>query len=426
VAIIFLSGILFLIHLLILKKQGEKIVNLIDSGLNRFLHGENNPKNSVTATEIARFQEKLQVFNHTGKQRILFLQLSLNFQKILNTPNRLLQFYLDEFYFLCRNLSENLHWEIVTDPEDKEDKNILEIQPDPECQNYLLKKTGQESLKLRFKKGLPIEKEIINIFEKYFTQLIRKSFLEEKKLELQAMKKELYLTRKVQNSILPAQRSIKNQHFEMHCLTQFDKEPTGDFFNIITFENTIHLYVADISRKDTGAILIATYLKSFFEGIAKELSLPGFILSQANSYLNRSEFENAFVTIFYCTIDFHTQILQYASAGHNRMFLKRQKNAMNLSSKNIPMGILAEHDYQTKTIALYPNDLLFLYSYALLYRLKTCDTNIYTASQKLQTHLQNISHFQPETVNNDIVSQLNAPPPLIGPGDLIQLAVQVL
>lgn len=192
-----------------------------------------------------------------------------------------------------------------------------------------------------------------------------KRILKVKFLKNLAERRQLDLAANIQKKLLPVIKQILPQeYFEIDATYRPASILGGDFWGIeIHAEQRIDCYIADVSGKGLGAALHGAMIKSYLQAqlVNYESNLEQIMNSLNYEILEQTD-PNVFCTLFLARLDFQKQKMQYASAGHNQMFLIRNQNLIELSSVGLPLGMLSGYPYVVKEISILSGDLIFLYT----------------------------------------------------------------
>jgi sigma-B regulation protein RsbU (phosphoserine phosphatase) len=122
--------------------------------------------------------------------------------------------------------------------------------------------------------------------------------------------------------------------------------------------------VADVAGKSIpAALLMAT-----FQASLKTLSATASSLVELVNGMNRYACTNSqsglrFTTAFIAEYSPATRMLAYINAGHNQPILRRKSAVVErLDAGGLPLGIKADAEYQTGTIALEVGDWLVVFT----------------------------------------------------------------
>ena len=171
--------------------------------------------------------------------------------------------------------------------------------------NRLSEQESSESLKF------------IQTIANILTVAIQNIRLNHRRLEQQAIKKEIELAKKLQSQLFP---SFLPKDEKLHISSTYLPQLMvgGDYYDYIPLnENEFLLCIADVSGKGVPAAFIMSNLQSALRILSKQnLSLTDIV-----SGLNELVFENAkgekFITFFIAKYNLQTYTIEYINCGHN-------------------------------------------------------------------------------------------------------------
>ena len=102
--------------------------------------------------------------------------------------------------------------------------------------------------------------------------------------------------------------------------------------------------------------------RSLFRSVAAHEDSPSTIVSNRNRSLAEMNENNMFVTFFCGILNLDTGHLKYCNAGHNPPLILADTKMKLDAIPNLPLGVMAEMDYQEQTVDLRFDDSLFLYT----------------------------------------------------------------
>jgi len=177
----------------------------------------------------------------------------------------------------------------------------------------------------------------------------------------------------------------------------------GDFYDFYPFDDgSYSVLVADISGKGIPAALFMGSVRNILR-VERELdNNPGVLLKNSNRLITRESEYGMFVTVFYAHIDPCLHTITFGSAGHNSQLLIKKKSGevlfINASGK--PLGILAEHEFEEKTLQYDEGDLLMLFTDGVVECLGGNDLDAERGSEELaRICLDHIDNGPEELVN---------------------------
>ena len=189
--------------------------------------------------------------------------------------------------------------------------------------------------------------------------------LNEESLAKQAIEKEVEITSKIQQNILPT-RTPQHRHVELSARSVMARTTGGDFYDYHVYgpEGDAILLVADVSGKSLPAALFMAITSSILRTIIRSESDPTMVLGRANEIIFEESESGMFVTVFLARYVAGERRLKFASAGHNEMVLLHVDGTYEiLSGKGPPLGVVASAGrYVGGETGLREGDLLILYT----------------------------------------------------------------
>ncbi len=191
------------------------------------------------------------------------------------------------------------------------------------------------------------------------------------------LENELAIASTVQQTLIPP-TEFKNDKVEIYSLYKSANECGGDWWGFFEVKDKLCLMVADATGHGLPSALITASARSCVSVINKMAQEdPGFSFSPSlmMSYANRAVHEAAtgqiMMTFFMAVVDYSKKTLSYTNAGHNPVWLFRNKEGkpvlQSLMAKGMRLGEVYDvPDYEEKTVEIAPGDILFLYTDGLL------------------------------------------------------------
>jgi serine phosphatase RsbU (regulator of sigma subunit) len=139
----------------------------------------------------------------------------------------------------------------------------------------------------------------------------------------------------------------------------------GDYYDhFVDPQGRLVLLIADVAGHSIGSALMMAMLRSVVRPEIMAERSPAEVLH----YANRAMFADLvtaelFITAFCARYDTASGTLAYANAGHNPPLLHRSDSAVEmLDADGVALGILADVEYEEKSVPLQGDDLLLLYT----------------------------------------------------------------
>lgn len=253
-------------------------------------------------------------------------------------------------------------------------------------------------------------------------------------LKRHRLEQDLHLAERIQQSFLP--RRIPQLPGYTFC-ARYDPayEVGGDFYDFIRLPaDRMGLVVGDVSGKGVSAALYMARLTRDLRYFALAETDPGRVLGWMNRAVNEGGHDDIFVTLMYVVLDTATASLTFANAGHMPLLIRRkeERDVTVLSrTAGLPLGVLADVEYESETFQLTPGDAVLLYTDGLveamspsrqmygMERLKRCASRgpstaaafLERIVKDMQSHVADAPQFDDMTI---VCAGFDAEP---GPGD---------
>ncbi len=179
--------------------------------------------------------------------------------------------------------------------------------------------------------------------------------------------RELLFAEQVQYATLPNifPPYPERNDLDLYAAMYTAKEVGGDFYDFsFVGKDRLAFLIADVSGKGIPAAMFMMRAKTLIMSLAESCQDAGEALTQANEILCENNDANMFVTAWLGILDLKTGMLEYANAGHNPPMIRKGQGAFDLLPVR-PGFVLAGLPgvaYQTESLQLSPEDLLFLYT----------------------------------------------------------------
>ncbi len=182
--------------------------------------------------------------------------------------------------------------------------------------------------------------------------------------KLVALQNELDMASSMQQSILPS-TFPEGPSFKTFGTMHPARNVGGDFFDTIPLPNDcVGLAIADVSDKGVPAALFMMSSRTLLKGSAIGRGEPGEVLEEVNDLLGQDEITGMFVTMLYAVYDPSTNMLTYASGGHDPPLVVHADGSSELKplTNGVALGVAADLKYGQETFALMPGDTVCFYT----------------------------------------------------------------
>jgi len=194
---------------------------------------------------------------------------------------------------------------------------------------------------------------------------IYNSRLVQRAREAEALRHEMTLARKIQQSLLPhSSPNISNLQIAGYCIPA--AEVGGDFFGYFKLgANRWAIAVADVSGHGVGAALTMASLRSILRSESGTSSSPAKIVSKTNELLcEDTQDTEMYATLFFSIYDAREKTLHYTNAGHVTPWLynANEDKWITLGEGGLAVGFFPDETYVQASVNLEKDDIIIMYT----------------------------------------------------------------
>ncbi|MDX2138195.1 MAG: SpoIIE family protein phosphatase [Chloroflexota bacterium] len=189
--------------------------------------------------------------------------------------------------------------------------------------------------------------------------------------DAERLHRELDLARNVQQAMLP--QTLPNlPNIDLAAFSQPAFEASGDFYDVFMIagggseSHKIGIAVCDVAGKGISSALVMSATRAALRAEAENTESPARVLSKVNEMLAASLPSGLFVTLFYGVYDINQHHLVYSSGGHPHPYRYSNGAIQELESYGMPLGLLAESEYQDVQVTLVPGECIYIYTDGLV------------------------------------------------------------
>ena len=185
-------------------------------------------------------------------------------------------------------------------------------------------------------------------------------------LARERIEQELRVARLIQQTLLPKETPVL-AGWQVAAYYQPAQAVGGDFYDFLFFpDGQLGLVIGDVSDKGVPAALVMATTRAILRAAAQRYVSPGQVLERANDLLCPDIPRNMFVTCLYALLDPASGRLQYANAGHDLPYWRRDSGVSELRARGMPLGLMPEMRYEEKETTLAPGESVLFYSDGLV------------------------------------------------------------
>jgi serine phosphatase RsbU (regulator of sigma subunit)/anti-sigma regulatory factor (Ser/Thr protein kinase) len=191
-------------------------------------------------------------------------------------------------------------------------------------------------------------------------QLVREQQVEAK--ERERMEQELRVAALIQQTLLPKELPAI-QGWGVDAFYRPARAVGGDFYDFIELGGgRLGVIIGDVTDKGVPAALVMATCRSMLRSAAQGNDSPAAVLAEVNENLVPQIPPSMFVTCLYAIVDTAGGEVVFANAGHNLPYVRTSSGVIELRATGMPLGLMAEMDYEEKTYRLEHGDVMVLTS----------------------------------------------------------------
>ena len=176
---------------------------------------------------------------------------------------------------------------------------------------------------------------------------------------------DLKIAEQVQKRFLP-QSLPKVPGFEFFAYYHPTYKVGGDYYDFVNLPgNRLGIALGDVSGKGVAAALMMAKFSGETRFCLTTEDSPARAAGVLNNTLCAAGIDEKFITLSLSRLDYTTNVLEYCSAGHMPMILRRKDGTIQELGENIsgfPLGVMPDTVYEQDTIELSLGDVVVVYS----------------------------------------------------------------
>ena len=176
------------------------------------------------------------------------------------------------------------------------------------------------------------------------------------------MEQDLIAARRVQSLLLP-QEPPEIHGLEIGMGMRPAREVTGDIYDLFEIEEKVALIAfGDSSGKGAAAALYGAMVSGLLRSLAYRRLTPAKMMKVLNDRLCERRVDGQYVTLLLVRWDAVEQKLTFASAGGGLPIILRDGEATRLHLEGVPLGLLADREYDEVITETKAGDIIGLFS----------------------------------------------------------------
>jgi sigma-B regulation protein RsbU (phosphoserine phosphatase) len=184
---------------------------------------------------------------------------------------------------------------------------------------------------------------------------------------LMAIRKELDVARRIQESIVPRTfPAFPGRHeFALHANMRPARAVGGDFYDyFFVDEHHLAFAVGDVTGKGVPAALYMAVSRTLLRATGSRALPPDECLRVVNDVLCAEDVPSMFVTCFYGVLDTRSGTVEFSNAGHNPPLVLRRDGRVETTPLvgGFFLGAFENTSYERTTLALEPGDTILVFT----------------------------------------------------------------
>jgi serine phosphatase RsbU (regulator of sigma subunit) len=178
----------------------------------------------------------------------------------------------------------------------------------------------------------------------------------------QQMTRDLQIARRVQEALVP-DRAFSSARLEIRSAYIPSEVLSGDFYDYFAQEDSMYLFVADVSGHGLPAAILVSLLKSYIHTEADNDGSLSDLMARLNNFLFSVSLPTQFATAALFRVDAGRELV-YSNAAHPPFLLyqKHQRKTILMEQPSNLLGAMPNMPYEQHSVAIEPGDTLFVYT----------------------------------------------------------------
>ena len=179
--------------------------------------------------------------------------------------------------------------------------------------------------------------------------------------EKAALESELKIAHGIQMALLPKTFPPfpERSDIDLYAYITPAREVGGDLYDYFLRGDRLVFCIGDVSGKGVPAALLMAVMRAMFRSEARRCESASGLVNTMNHNLSYEYTAGYFVTMFVGILDLNTGHLDFCNAGHEPPLVSGERLDV---IRNLPVGALAEWDYQGQETMLKSGDTFFLFT----------------------------------------------------------------
>ncbi|WP_404407611.1 PP2C family protein-serine/threonine phosphatase [Jeotgalibacillus malaysiensis] len=178
------------------------------------------------------------------------------------------------------------------------------------------------------------------------------------------LKNEMEIASNVQDTLLGTSVPTVDG-LEIGALSVPAKQMNGDYYHFVhDGDHSVNVAIADVIGKGIPAALCMSMIKYAMDSLPEYRKDPSAVLESLNRVVEQNVDDSMFITMFYGMYELRSNILHFASAGHEPGFFYRHKDKefLDLEARGLLLGVDKNAKYKRYEQAVEIGDMVILMS----------------------------------------------------------------
>ncbi|AJD90151.1 phosphoserine phosphatase [Jeotgalibacillus malaysiensis] len=178
------------------------------------------------------------------------------------------------------------------------------------------------------------------------------------------LKNEMEIASNVQDTLLGTSVPTVDG-LEIGALSVPAKQMNGDYYHFVhDGDHSVNVAIADVIGKGIPAALCMSMIKYAMDSLPEYRKDPSAVLESLNRVVEQNIDDSMFITMFYGMYELRSNILHFASAGHEPGFFYRHKDKefLDLEARGLLLGVDKNAKYKRYEQAVEIGDMVILMS----------------------------------------------------------------
>lgn len=200
------------------------------------------------------------------------------------------------------------------------------------------------------------------VFARIRSLLRMKAYQDQLRRMNHQMRRDLEIARRVQEALVP-QREFTAPQMDIRSAYIPSEMLSGDFYDYFILDETMYLFVADVSGHGLPAAILVSMLKSYIHTEADNERALSEFMARLNDFLFSVSLPTQFATAALFRMNADRQLV-YANAAHPPFLLFQRDHGRTavFEQPSHLLGAMPHMSFEEKRVAVSPGDTLFVYT----------------------------------------------------------------